>query len=99
MRVYTENFKEPQKIQLCRAMKYKECKAEEVLFNKGDPSDKFYVIIFGEVCIINIDEEDNEIVINTLGEGRSFGERGLVLKEPRSLGVRCKSDVGFICVD
>ena len=48
--------------------------------------------------IIDIDEEGNEIILNTLGAGRSFGERGLVLKAPRSLKVSCKSDVGFVIV-
>ena len=49
--------------------------------------------------MINQDEAGNEIILNTLGAGRSFGERGLVFKLPRSLEVRCKTDVGFIVIN
>ena len=70
-----------------------------MLFNKGDPSEKFYAIISGQIYIVNQDEEGDELILNTLGVGRSFGERGLVLKQPRSLGVRCKTDVRLIVVN
>ena len=79
-------------------MQYQECNAGEVLFEKGAVADKFFSIIYGKVNMINADEEGNEKILNTLGQGRSFGERGLVLELPRSLGVRCKSNVGLIIV-
>ena len=49
LREYTKKLDESQGVSLCRAMKYCEGKANDILFKKGDVSDKFYVIIFGEV--------------------------------------------------
>ena len=70
-----------------------------VLFYKGDKADMFYIILSGEVNAILIDEAGNEKIINTLSVGRSFGERALINKMPRSLTVKTTIASTFITVD
>jgi CRP-like cAMP-binding protein len=50
--------------------------AKTVLFNKGDPADKFYIIAEGEVAIY--DPATNR-KINTLYPGESFGEQSILV--------------------
>jgi CRP-like cAMP-binding protein len=56
----------------------------EVLFNRGDPGDAFYVIDSGQVRIFTLDEGGQEITLNTLGAGEGFGELSLLDDRPRS---------------
>jgi CRP-like cAMP-binding protein len=56
----------------------------EVLFERGDSGDAFYVIDSGQVRIYTHDEEQNELTLNTLGAGEAFGELALVDDRPRS---------------
>jgi CRP-like cAMP-binding protein len=85
--VYTKNFTEDQTRQLCNAMKYVEYSKGDYVFHKGDPSDAFYIILKGEVNAVN-HVRGEDVLINTLGLGRSFGERGLIKKLNRSLSIR-----------
>jgi len=56
----------------------------EILFNRGDPGDAFYVIDSGHVRIFTLDEAGRELTLNTLGAGEAFGELALVDDSPRS---------------
>jgi CRP-like cAMP-binding protein len=56
----------------------------EILFERGDAGDAFYVIDSGRVRIFTHDEEGNELTLNTLGPGEAFGELSLVDDRPRS---------------
>ena len=52
-----------------------------------------------ESYVKRTDEEGQEMRMNTLLAGRSFGERGIIKKEPRALGIRCCVDCIFIYVN
>ena len=56
----------------------------EILFRRGETGDAFYVIDSGQVRIFTLDEEGNELTLNTLGVGEAFGELALVDDRPRS---------------
>lgn len=56
----------------------------EILFNRGDPGDAFYVIDAGRIRIFTLDEAGRELTLNTLGAGEAFGELALVDDSPRS---------------
>jgi MinD-like ATPase involved in chromosome partitioning or flagellar assembly/CRP-like cAMP-binding protein len=56
----------------------------EVLFNRDDPGDAFYIIDSGRIRIFTFDEEGQELTLNTLGPGETLGELALVDDQPRS---------------
>lgn len=65
----------------------------EVLFERGDPGDAFYVIESGRIRIFTHDEEGNELTLNTLGAGEAFGELSLVDDRPRSASAAASGSV------
>jgi CRP-like cAMP-binding protein len=65
----------------------------EVLFERGDPGDAFYVIESGRIRIFTHDEEGNELTLNTLGAGEAFGELSLVDDRPRSASAAASGPV------
>jgi CRP-like cAMP-binding protein len=48
--------------------------AHSVIFNKGDPGDRFYAILEGQVGISTVSQEGKEIFLNILDQGEVFGE-------------------------
>ncbi|MCL2459398.1 MAG: cyclic nucleotide-binding domain-containing protein, partial [Desulfobulbus sp.] len=53
------------------------CKKNEIILRKGDPGDHFYVIVSGQVEVLN----DTGIPIATLSRGEVFGEMSLICDE------------------
>jgi CRP-like cAMP-binding protein len=66
--------------------------AGESIVREGDVPDKFYVIVNGEVDIIQKDAQGEQI-INHLGARQFFGEIGLLRTEKRTATVRANTDV------
>jgi CRP-like cAMP-binding protein len=56
----------------------------QVLFHKGERGDALYVIETGQVRIFTFDEKGQEITLNILGPGDTFGEMALVDEQPRA---------------
>ena len=56
----------------------------EILFQRGERGDAFYIIESGQVRIFTYDEEGRELTLNTLQPGEAFGELALVDDRPRS---------------
>ena len=69
------------------AMETRDLSDGEVLFNRGEPGDAFYVVVSGRVRIFTHDEEGRELTLNTLEAGEAFGELALVDDRPRSASV------------
>jgi hypothetical protein len=67
--------------------------AGELLFNKGDAADRFYVIRQGEVALF---EPSTQKKIATLGPGTSFGEQAILVGGVRSVSARAVGSV--ICL-
>jgi hypothetical protein len=67
--------------------------AGELLFNKGDAADRFYVIRQGEVALF---EPSTQKHIATLGPGTSFGEQAILVGGVRSVSARAVD--GVICL-
>ncbi|RMF59301.1 MAG: response regulator [Calditrichaeota bacterium] len=69
-------------------LKFKPYDANEVICKIGDPGDKMYIIISGQVKVVVTSEKDQEEkLIATLGAGDYFGEMSLLTGEPRSASV------------
>jgi putative ABC transport system ATP-binding protein len=61
--------------------------AGEVIVRQGEPGETYYLIRRGEVEVYT-EEDGHERVLATLREGESFGEKALLIGEPRNASVR-----------
>jgi ABC-type lipoprotein export system ATPase subunit len=59
-----------------------------IIFKQGDPPDKFYIIIKGQVEIIIEHATGGEVIGAMLGSGQFFGEMGLLENKNRTATVR-----------
>lgn len=69
---------------LVQQMTQRQLAAGEVLFRRGDLGAAFYVIQSGQVRISTLDLEGQEIILNTMEAGESFGELALIDQLPRT---------------
>ncbi|NIS78938.1 MAG: cyclic nucleotide-binding domain-containing protein, partial [Anaerolineales bacterium] len=74
----------------------KECPKDEILVREGEPGDTMFVIISGEVSIIQNHGTPHETLINTIAEGDCFGEMALFEDKPRANTVRTNTDAKFL---
>ena len=70
-------------------------KAGETIILEGDTPDKFYVIVSGEVDIIQKNEQGTQI-INQLSARQFFGEIGILHSDKRTATVRASTDVNVM---
>ncbi|MBA8802729.1 MFS family permease [Nocardioides ginsengisegetis] len=68
--------------------------AGEAVVREGEPSDRFYVIVAGEV---EVTQEGH--VLRAEGPGDFFGEIGLVRDVPRTATVTARTDTSLLAVD
>ncbi|MBM3375314.1 MAG: cyclic nucleotide-binding domain-containing protein [Betaproteobacteria bacterium] len=66
---------------------------DEILFHKGDPADRFYMIRQGEVGLF---EPSTQKQIATLSMGTSFGEQAILVGGVRSVSARAIG--GVVCL-
>ncbi len=74
----------------------KECPKDEILVREGEPGDTMFVIISGEVSIIQNHGTPHETLINTIAEGDCFGEMALFEDKPRANTVKANTDAKFL---
>jgi len=72
--------------------------AGEVLFQRGDPGDAFYILQQGEIRIVTTDAAGQAIVLNVLTAGEGFGELALVDGQPRSAGAIAATECHLLCL-
>ncbi len=67
--------------------------AGEYVYQKGTAGDYFYIILSGEIELV--DKRDNNVtcMVGRIGEGGHFGESSLLTGQSRSISVRTVSDV------
>lgn len=70
-----------------------------VIVREGDPGDAFYVIARGTARVVRRGERGDEVALNTLRAGDSFGEMALLEGTPRSATVRASGSVEAIRLD
>jgi len=68
----------------------------ETIFKQGDPADKFYIIIKGQVEVVVPHESGEEVVSATLSKGQFFGEMGLLQGGTRTATIRATNEAEVI---
>ena len=67
-------------------------KRGDILFQKGDPTRGFYVVVYGQVKLLFITPNGDEKVIEIMGPGQSFGEALMFMEKPYVVTAHALSD-------
>lgn len=59
----------------------------QIIFHQGDPGESLYALLDGMVKVVFSTEQGDEIVLNVLGRGETFGELALLDGSPRSASI------------
>jgi transcriptional regulator with AAA-type ATPase domain len=68
----------------------------QYVYQRGDPSEIFFVIAVGEAELV-LGDVGGEKIVGRIGPGGHFGETGILTDKPRSLSVRALCDLVVIC--
>ena len=71
----------------------------EVLFRKGEPGDKLFVVLAGRIGIGIVSEEGKEAVLNVLGPGAVFGEIALLDGRERTADATAKAESHLLVIE
>jgi CRP/FNR family transcriptional regulator, cyclic AMP receptor protein len=71
----------------------------EVLFNEGDKGDSICFVVDGRLNVIKKTYTGEEIIINTLSRGQSFGEMAIIENSLRSATIRAESATTLITLN
>lgn len=80
--------------ELFRSMSLVRKQAGELLYSKGEPGEELYIVLSGEVSLV--DEEGR--VSRSVGPGGFFGEVSLLTGDPRSAGARVEEEAELLAV-
>lgn len=75
-----------------------ECKQGDVIIQKGDTGNVFYIIKEGKVCCTDINNSEDKPINIELGPGSYFGERALLLSEPRAATVIAQTETILLAI-
>ena len=71
----------------------------ELIFDQGNPGDKFYLVYGGRVRILQRNEKGQEINLGVRTKGDHFGETALVADKPRDVAARAVEDTTLVSID
>ncbi len=78
-----------------KQFKLRECRKNEIILRKGDAGGHFYVIVAGQVDVLN----DAGMAITSLKEGEVFGEMSLICEESVGATVQTARDTRLLAVE
>jgi glutaminase len=65
----------------------------EIIIRRGEPADKLYLLVAGEVSVVIMRHDERPVRLSTLSPGMSFGELAVVDRTFRSADVRADGPV------
>lgn len=71
----------------------------QVIVREGDEADAFYVVVSGTARVLKRTESGEDVPLNLLGRGESFGELSLLTDSTRTATVRASSPVQALRLD
>ena len=69
------------------------------IVREGEASDAFYVLVSGRARVVKMGDHGEEVSLNVLRAGDSFGEMGLLEQTTRAATVRASTDVELFRLD
>jgi CRP/FNR family transcriptional regulator, cyclic AMP receptor protein len=81
---------------LARGMNFMDFQPREVIFTEGDKGDFVCFVTRGALDVVKKNEKGKDVVIATLGKGRSIGEMSIIDDFPRSATVKAKSQTTLL---
>ncbi len=73
--------------------------AGQAVFREGDRGDWLYVLVAGQVEIVQTLPGQGEVILRRLGPGECFGEIALVSQRPRTATARCVTRADVLAMD
>jgi ATP-binding cassette subfamily B protein len=70
-----------------------------VIVREGDPADAFYLLTFGSARVVKQGDNGDEVPLNVLHAGDSFGEIALLKQGARTVTVRARGSVEALRLD
>ncbi len=70
----------------------------EILFQKGDPTSGFYLVIYGQVKLSFVTPAGQEKVVEIIGPGNSFGEALMFMERPYIVMAQALADTMLLHV-
>lgn len=81
---------------LSRSMNFMDFQPREIIFSEGDKGDFVCFVTKGALDVVKKNEKGKDVVIATLGKGRSIGEMSIIDDFPRSATVKAKSQTTLL---
>jgi CRP/FNR family transcriptional regulator, dissimilatory nitrate respiration regulator len=54
----------------------------QILFNQGEPADRFFLVLRGQIKLYRLSPNGNEKIIEIIGQGNTFAEAMMFLERP-----------------
>jgi len=81
---------------LARQLFIYECFAGETLFREGDRGDSLFFVADGTLEVVKASKVSSDVVISTVGKGRTIGEMSVIDEYPRSATVQARTRTTLI---
>jgi CRP/FNR family cyclic AMP-dependent transcriptional regulator len=81
---------------ISRHMNFMDFKQREIIFKEGEKGDFVCFVTKGSLDIIKKNETGKNVVIATLGKGRSIGEMSIIDTFPRSATVKARTETTLV---
>ena len=94
------NMQEEQFQRVLRHAVSRQLKINETLFEQGDPANRFYLLVNGQIKLFRLSPAGNEKVVDVIVPGSTFGEALMFLDRPNYLvGAQALQESTVISID
>lgn len=84
---------------LLRQAHIEHLQAGRIIFRKGDPGDRLYILLEGRIKIGAVSPEGREVVFNVLGAGEVFGEIAVLDGKTRTADATTLTDCYLLVIE
>jgi CRP-like cAMP-binding protein len=64
----------------------------DILFRKGDPSNGFHLVVYGQIKLAFTSSQGSEKVVDIMGQGQTFGEAVMFMEKPYMVYAQALND-------